>query len=145
MTVGENIKFLRKKAAFTQQELAKLANISRSYLADIERDRYNPSVDTIKAIAKALSVPVSSIVEDSHHLNRDSKIPELTKKDEKDIAKRMEKLKEDLMGEEGLSFYGEPMSEEAVESLLEAMEYAMRQAKRINKKYIPKKYRKDEN
>jgi len=145
MTVGENIKFLRKKAEFTQQELAKRANISRSYLADIERDRYNPSVDTIKAIAKALNVPVSSIVEERQKSNHDLQMPKLTEKDEKDIAKRMEKLKEDLINEEGLSFYGEPMSEEAVESLLEAMEYAVRQAQRINKKYIPKKYRKEDN
>ncbi len=35
------------------------------------------------------------------------------------------------------------MSEEAIESLLEAIEYAERQTKRINKKYIPKKYRED--
>lgn len=37
------------------------------------------------------------------------------------------------------------MSEEAIESFLEAMEYAVRQTQRINKKYIPKKYRKDED
>jgi hypothetical protein len=37
------------------------------------------------------------------------------------------------------------MSEEAVESFLEAMEVAVRQTQRINKKYIPKKYRKEEN
>ncbi|KYC72326.1 hypothetical protein B4099_3688 [Heyndrickxia coagulans] len=36
------------------------------------------------------------------------------------------------------------MSEEAVESLLESLEVIVRQTQRINKKYIPKKYRKDD-
>lgn len=62
-------------------------------------------------------------------------------KDDKDIAKRMEQIKKDLTSEDGLMFNGEPMSEEAIESFLEAMEYAVRQTQRINKKYIPKKYR----
>lgn len=67
-----------------------------------------------------------------------------SEKDEKDIAKRMEEIKKDLSSDGGLSFLGEPMSEEAIESLIEAMEYAVRQTQRINKKYIPKKYRKDD-
>lgn len=37
---------------------------------------------------------------------------------------------------------GEPMSEDAKESLLEALEYAERQATRINKKYAPNKHKK---
>ncbi|QKY69441.1 DNA-binding protein [Lentibacillus sp. CBA3610] len=68
-------------------------------------------------------------------------------KEEKDIAKRMKQIREDLTHDDGLNFDGEPMSEEAIESLLDAMEYAVRQTQRINKKYIPKKYRnnKDNN
>lgn len=66
------------------------------------------------------------------------------KKDEKDIAKRLEQIKKDLeSGSEGdgLAFHGEPMSEEAIDSLMDAMELIVRQTQRINKKYIPKKYR----
>ncbi|MCT4572346.1 immunity repressor protein, partial [Bacillus thuringiensis] len=66
---------------------------------------------------------------------------QVTPKDEKDIAKRMEEIKKDLQGEDGLMFSGEPMSQEAVESLLDAMEYIVKQTKVINKKYVPKKYR----
>lgn len=57
----------------------------------------------------------------------------------------MEEFRKDLTKQDGLSFNGEPMSEEAIESLSEAMEYAFRQTQRINKKYIPKKHRKDDN
>nr|WP_141130708.1 hypothetical protein [Virgibacillus dokdonensis] len=50
----------------------------------------------------------------------------------------MEKTKEDLQNADGLNFSGEPISKEAVESLLEAMEYAVCQTQKINKNYIPK-------
>jgi hypothetical protein len=65
--------------------------------------------------------------------------------DEKDIAKRLEQFKEDLTHQDGLLFSDEPVSEEALESLMDAMEFAFRQTQKINKKYTPKKYRKDDN
>lgn len=68
---------------------------------------------------------------------------ESQKKDERDIAKRMAELQADLASSSGLLFNGEPMSEEAKESLLEAMEFGIRLAKKNNKKYTPKKYRND--
>lgn len=61
-------------------------------------------------------------------------------KDDKDIVKRLEQFKEDLTRQDGLLFSGEPMSEETLESLIDAMEFAFRQTQKINKKY-----RKDDN
>lgn len=142
MSVGQRLKYWRKQKGYTQAQLAEKANMSRSYVADVERDRYNPSVETLSSIAKALNIPVSNLLEDNQRLVSVS--PEeyrTSEKDEKDIAKRMEQIKKDLKNAEGLSFSGEPMSDEAIESLLEAMEYAVRQTQRINKKYIPKKHR----
>ena len=43
-TLGDNIRDARKKAGLTQMELAKATNLSRSYIGDIEKDRYNPSL-----------------------------------------------------------------------------------------------------
>lgn len=56
MSIGRNVKFYRKQRGLTQSELAQKANLSRSYLADVEADRYNPSVDTLKTIADALQI-----------------------------------------------------------------------------------------
>ncbi|MED1742235.1 helix-turn-helix transcriptional regulator [Bacillus swezeyi] len=146
MSVGQRIRHWRKQKGYTQAQLAEKANMSRSYLADVERDRYNPSVETLSSITKALNIPLSNLLEENQHLVSESTVEYRTsEKDEKDIAKRMEQIKEDLKNVEGLSFSGEPMSEEAIESLLEAMEYAVRQTQRINKKYIPKKYRKGDD
>ena len=65
-------------------------------------------------------------------------------KDEKDIAKRLEEFKKDLTSADGLNFSGEPMSEDAKESLIEAMDHIFRQTQRINKKFIPKKHREED-
>lgn len=66
----------------------------------------------------------------------------LSQKDEKDIAKRIEALKEDLLNGDGLMLSGNPMSPEAIESLMEALSSGIRQAKIANKKYTPNKYKK---
>jgi len=81
----------------------------------------------------------------TNELNNDTQnIPNtvLSKKDEKDIAKRIEDLKNDLINGEGLMLSGNPISPEAVESLIEALSSGIRQAKITNKKFTPKKYRK---
>jgi transcriptional regulator with XRE-family HTH domain len=145
MTVGENIKLYRKKAKLTQSELAQRANMSRSYLADVERDRYNPSVDTLKAIASALDVPVSVLLgeDDDKKSDSDSKLPELTEKDELDIAKDLQRIMDNLESREGLMYDGEPMDEETKELIKISLENSMRLAKQIaKKKFTPKKYRK---
>jgi transcriptional regulator with XRE-family HTH domain len=56
MPLGQRIKSLRKKHKFTQLELASKANISRTYLADVENNRYNPSYATLEGLASALNV-----------------------------------------------------------------------------------------
>lgn len=61
MKLGDKIKLLRKEKGFTQKELAAAANISRSYLADLEGNRYNPSMDVAESIAKALGVTIHAL------------------------------------------------------------------------------------
>ncbi|OMD29162.1 hypothetical protein BJP48_18905 [Paenibacillus odorifer] len=63
MLVGEKIKSIRKQRKLTQSDLAIKANISRSYLADVEGGRYNPSLDTLKSIATALNTELSTLLE----------------------------------------------------------------------------------
>ena len=61
-SIGKKIRDARKNAGMTQVELAKATNLSRSYIGDIEKDRYNPSVSTLQAIAKATNVPVETLL-----------------------------------------------------------------------------------
>ncbi|WP_082174119.1 helix-turn-helix domain-containing protein [Clostridium niameyense] len=64
MKIGVTLKKLRKGANLTQKALADKCNISRGYLADLEADRYNPSIDTLKTIADALGVSVNDFFDE---------------------------------------------------------------------------------
>lgn len=138
-TLGTNIKEARKKAGLTQMELAKLTNLSRSYIGDIEKDRYNPSLATLKAIANALNQPLDTILTDNDINNNE---PTLTARDERDIKKHLDKALENLENDEALMFDGEPveMDEETKELLKASLENSIRLAKTLaKKKKIPKK------
>lgn len=136
--LGERLKSARERKGYTQTEVYRRTNINNKTLSKYEKNDTKPDVETLKALAEFYEVSVEWL------LTGDTPSV-LTEKDELDILKRMEQIKRDLTSEDGLLFNGEPMSEEAVESFLEAMEYAVRQTQRINKKYIPKKYRDKEN
>lgn len=137
-TLGTNIKEARKKAGLTQMELAKLTNLSRSYIGDIEKDRYNPSLATLKAIANALNQPLDTILTDNDINNNE---PTLTSRDEKDIKKKLDEALASI-DSEALMFDGEPveMDTETKELLKASLENSIRLAKTLaKKKYTPKK------
>ena len=71
------------------------------------------------------------------------KTPVLTAKDQRDIAKILEKTMADLESSGDLMFDGDPMSDEARESIRSALKLGLEAAKLKNKEiYTPNKYRK---
>lgn len=54
IAIGKNIKTLRKGMGLTQQELADMVGLSKTYLGQIERGLVNPSVDKLHLIASAM-------------------------------------------------------------------------------------------
>jgi repressor LexA len=71
MNIGDNIKSIRQQKGFTQKELAAKAHISRSYLADLENNRYNPSIDTLESISKALETSLINLMENKFNKTLD--------------------------------------------------------------------------
>lgn len=72
------------------------------------------------------------------------KAPTLTKKDERDVARDVERIMENLEESGELMFDGVPMSDEARAAMAAAMRIGFEEAKRRNKEtYTPKKYRKE--
>ncbi len=67
MTLGEKIKAARKAKRITQERLAR-GKITRNMISRIESGAANPSLDTIKYIAKELSLPVSYFLSDNDDL-----------------------------------------------------------------------------
>ena len=61
--VGSNIRTCRTNAGMTLEQLAERADLSWPYLSEIERGRENISLDKLAALAKALNVKLSELVE----------------------------------------------------------------------------------
>ncbi len=62
LSIGENIRRLRRVRGISLGELAKEAGISKSTLSAIEAGKANPTISTLWAISKALGVPFSTLV-----------------------------------------------------------------------------------
>lgn len=59
---GKRVRELRKARQLTQQELAELTGLSRSYIGEIEIGKRNVSLKNIEIIAKALQTDVPSLL-----------------------------------------------------------------------------------
>ena len=62
--LGGSIRELRKKADFTQEKLAELAELHPKYVGEVERGEKTISVDALVRLAKALSVRLRDLVRD---------------------------------------------------------------------------------
>lgn len=60
--VGERIRQVRIEKSLSQEELADLAGLDRSYMSGIERGVRNTSVLKLAGIAKALGVPLRDLL-----------------------------------------------------------------------------------
>jgi len=61
--IGKNIKKLRKQKGLSQDRLSKLADISYNTVIKLESGGItNPSIDTLRKLAKALNVSVDDLL-----------------------------------------------------------------------------------
>ena len=56
---GHTIRLLRRKAGYSQESLAEISDLHRTYVGAVERGERNISLLNIVALARALEVPVS--------------------------------------------------------------------------------------
>jgi transcriptional regulator with XRE-family HTH domain len=61
-TIGLTIRALRRERGLSQEQLAALADIDRSYMSSVERGLRNVSVLNVDRIAGALDVPVRDLL-----------------------------------------------------------------------------------
>jgi len=62
MVLGKIIKERRKENKLTQNQLAEKVYLSRSYIADVEQGRYNPSLETFVSIANVLHINLNVLL-----------------------------------------------------------------------------------
>lgn len=59
---AQNLKKYRRLRGISQEELAHLADIDRTYVSALERKVYSASLDVVASIAKALDVEASELL-----------------------------------------------------------------------------------
>lgn len=66
----ENLKFYRKKAGFTQEELSEKIGYGYTYITEIESRHKFPKPETIDLIAETLKIEPSKLFEQEHKETR---------------------------------------------------------------------------
>ena len=63
MVESSKIKKIREKLGLSQEKLARLADVSNNTIINIEAGKQqNPTIDTIKKIAKSLNVSIEDLL-----------------------------------------------------------------------------------
>lgn len=61
--LARKVKQLREKLGLSQEKLARLADVSNNTIINIEAGKQdNPTIDTLKKVAKALDVSVEDLI-----------------------------------------------------------------------------------
>lgn len=137
----ENFEALLKKYGVTTYQVAKATGISTASFTGWKQGKWNFKADKLQKIADYFGVPLSYLLTGQEEEMRE-KSPELTAKDERDIAKDLDRIMSEIRkGEdEPLYYNGVEISDASLNLLQNAIEYALRETKKENKvKYNPYK------
>lgn len=63
--LADNIRRLRKKRGLSQEELADMCNLHRTYVGSVERGERNVTLSTMEVIASALNITVPALLAES--------------------------------------------------------------------------------
>jgi transcriptional regulator with XRE-family HTH domain len=138
----EIFEHLLKEAGITAYKVSKDTGISQTTLSDWKRGRSVPKTEKLQTIADYFDVSLDYLLGKTTI----KKAPIFSKKDERDISKRLDQTLKDLENAQGaLMFDGEPLDDVTKELLIASLRKDLEMGKRIAKqKYTPKKYRKSE-
>ena len=59
---AQNLRRIRQAKKMSQEELAHRASIDRTYVSSLERGVYNPTIEIVAKIAKALEVEAADLL-----------------------------------------------------------------------------------
>ena len=137
------IESLCKEKGTNITAMCKAAKISRAPLTELKMGRSKTlSSATLSKIAAYFGVSVDYLLG-----NKETPAPEsrngLSIKEQKDIARKLEKMMDELEESGDLMFDGDPASEEAKESIRNALAMGLEYARKVNReKYNPYKNKK---
>lgn len=61
---AENLRDTRKAQGISQEKLAELAELHRTYIGSVERGERNITIDNMERLAKALGVTIQALLEE---------------------------------------------------------------------------------
>ena len=67
--LARNLRRLRNARGLSQEALADLAGIDRTYVSSLERQRYSASVDMVECLARALRVGPTDLLEETREID----------------------------------------------------------------------------
>lgn len=135
MIFKERLKEKRGEANLTQAELAKIAGVSTRTIQNYELGSRKPyQIEVVQKIADALSTTTEYLLGSSGIM-----VAEAHEKGGSKAARDIDELVSEVTG----MFAGGSLSEEALEGAMKALNDAYWIAKEKNKKYTPKKHRKE--
>ena len=148
--LGNRLRMLRTQRKLTQEEVAQKIGVARTTYAMYEQNSREPDNVTLQKLADFFDVSTDYLLGRTDNPTPPGEKAKpyyaLTEKDERDIARDLERMMSDLESNEAMAFYGEPMDEETRELIRISLENSMRLAKEMaKKKFTPKKYRGEKN
>ena len=141
MTVFERIESLRKAQGISQGKLEKELGFSNGSFSKWRNS--TPTYERIQKVAEYFGVSADYLM--TGEMPTDKKEVTLTKRDERDIAKDLDRIMGEIRkGDDGPLYYnGVEISEASLGLLQNAIEYALRETKKENKeKFNPNKNKK---
>lgn len=60
--LGKNLKRIRTEKGISQGDIARVLDVGRSFITNIENGKTNPTLATIAKIAKAIDIPVRNLI-----------------------------------------------------------------------------------
>lgn len=67
---AENLKVIRKNRNLSQEDLADLAGVHRTYIGMIERREKNITLISLEKISKALQINIEDLIKNNHDANK---------------------------------------------------------------------------
>lgn len=137
MNSVERVKAICADRKIAISKLERDLGFSNGYIGQLRKGVF--PADRLDKIANYLSVSTDYLL----YGDSQKETPTLTAKDKRDIARDLEQIQDALENEDTIMFDGDPMSDEARDSIMNAIALGLQAAKLKNKeKYTPKKYRK---
>ena len=62
---GHNVRVLRESRSWSQEQLAEVSGLHRTYISGIERGVRNPTLTIVETIARAFGVPPSQLLQET--------------------------------------------------------------------------------